>query len=87
LQLLTASAVTPLLLLLLMPLCRLKPKKVKNITHNEFGDTLGRIHLGRQDLSSMQVRRVKALRSSGGKRKRGEDEQPQENQEGDAMQD
>ncbi|KAG5190971.1 brix domain-containing 1 [Tribonema minus] len=50
---------------------QLKPKKVKNVTSNTF-ETVGRIHLGRQDLSSMNVRRVKALRS-GGKRKRGEE--------------
>jgi ribosome production factor 2 len=44
-------------------------KKVKNISSSEMGDKLGRIHLGRQDLSSMQVRRVKALREPRGKRK------------------
>ncbi|CAM9754749.1 unnamed protein product, partial [Hapterophycus canaliculatus] len=31
-------------------------RKVKNISANQFGDKLGRIHLGRQDLSSMKVR-------------------------------
>lgn len=30
-------------------------KKVKNVSENQFGDKLGRIHLGRQDLSSMKV--------------------------------
>lgn len=57
---------------------QLVKKKVKNITTNEFGDTLGRIHLGRQDLETMQVRRVKALRkpsnTAPNKRKRGDDE-------------
>jgi ribosome production factor 2 len=50
---------------------RLKPKKVKNETRNALGDKVGRIHLGRQDLSSMRVKRVKALRRTRG----GEDEE------------
>ncbi len=29
-----------------------------------MGDKVGRIHVGRQDLNSMQVRRVKALRDT-----------------------
>lgn len=45
---------------------RLKPRKVKNESRNALGDTVGRIHLGRQDLSSMRVKRVKALRKSRG---------------------
>lgn len=35
---------------------RAETKKVKNVSANQFGDKLGRIHLGRQDLSSMKVR-------------------------------
>ena len=42
--------------------CRLKTKKVKNESHTALGDKVGRIHLGRQDLSTMRVKRVKALR-------------------------
>ena len=42
----------------------LRPKKVKNESTNVFGDTVGRIHVGKQDLDSMKVRRVKALRSN-----------------------
>lgn len=34
---------------------RAETRKVKNISANQFGDKLGRIHLGRQDLSSMKV--------------------------------
>lgn len=37
-------------------------KKVKNESTNVFGDKMGRIHLGRQDLGAMKVKRVKALR-------------------------
>lgn len=49
-------------------------RQTKNVSANEFGDKLGRIHLGRQDLSSMKVRRVKALRT-GNKRPRHESEE------------
>ena len=45
---------------------RLKPRKVKNESRNTMGDVVGRIHLGRQDLSSMRVKRVKALRRTRG---------------------
>lgn len=49
----------------------LTPKKVKNESHNVFGDTLGRVHVGRQDLGSMRVKRVKALRK--GREEEGEE--------------
>ncbi|CAM9697978.1 unnamed protein product [Chrysoparadoxa australica] len=57
------------------------PKKVKNRSSNGLRDVVGRIHLGRQDLSSMQVRRVKALRGTG-KRRRDEDDEEDDSQEG-----
>ncbi|ETV80731.1 hypothetical protein H257_06227 [Aphanomyces astaci] len=45
----------------------LAPKKLKNIKRDELtGDKIGRIHLDKQDIYSMQVRRVKALRKSPG---------------------
>ncbi|RHY35342.1 hypothetical protein DYB32_000215 [Aphanomyces invadans] len=41
--------------------------KVKNVSRDELtGDKIGRIHLDKQDIYSMQVRRVKALRKSPG---------------------
>jgi len=49
---------------------QLRPKKVKNVTKNEMGDKVGRIHLGRQDLSSMKVKKVKALRETPAEKKR-----------------
>lgn len=36
-------------------------KKKKNIETDEMGDRVGRIHMGKQDLSKMQGRKVKAL--------------------------
>jgi ribosome production factor 2 len=40
--------------------------KVKNVRDNALGDKVGRLHLEKQDLSKMSVRRVDALRSSKG---------------------
>ena len=42
------------------------PKKVKNIEYTETGDKLGRVHLGRQDLSQIQTRKMKGLKRGGG---------------------
>lgn len=47
----------------------LKPRKQKNIEQGTLGETLGRIHLGRQEIDKLQTRKVKAL-----KRKRGGDD-------------
>lgn len=52
----------------------LVPKKVKNITRDTLtGDKLGRIHMEKQDVYSMQNRRVKALRKSPADLKNNED--------------
>lgn len=40
----------------------LKPKKRKNQTTNVFGETLGRLHLEKQNVDKMQGRKSKALR-------------------------
>eukprot|EP01112_Ceratiomyxa_fruticulosa_P004024 TRINITY_DN1436_c0_g1_i1.p1 TRINITY_DN1436_c0_g1~~TRINITY_DN1436_c0_g1_i1.p1 ORF type:complete len:326 (+),score=58.36 TRINITY_DN1436_c0_g1_i1:213-1190(+) len=48
------------------------PKKVKNVKKGTLGRTMATIHMGRQDISSMNVRRAKGLR---GKRGRGEGEE------------
>ncbi|CAM9610622.1 unnamed protein product [Ectocarpus sp. 6 AP-2014] len=60
-------------------------RKTKNVSANQFGDKLGRIHLGRQDLSSMKVRRVKALRTVGKGAKEGEGEGAEDGGGGDPM--
>jgi ribosome production factor 2 len=39
-----------------------RPKK--NVTTDSMGDKLGRVHLGRQDLSEMQTRKMKGLKRS-----------------------
>ena len=38
-----------------------RPKKVKNISTSALGETLGQVHMTRQDYSDMQTRKVKAL--------------------------
>ncbi|EDV24757.1 uncharacterized protein TRIADDRAFT_56868 [Trichoplax adhaerens] len=40
----------------------LKPKKEKNISHDTFGAKLGRVHIQSQNLSSIQTRKMKALK-------------------------
>jgi len=42
-----------------------KPKKTKNQSTNLFGETIGRLHLPRQNLDQVQGRRAKALRIAG----------------------
>lgn len=39
-----------------------KAKKVKNISRDEFENKIGRIHMGRQDIEKMNVKRVKAIK-------------------------
>lgn len=45
-----------------------KPRKVKNISRNDMGDKLGRIHMEKQNLDKMNTRRVTALRNGGSAR-------------------
>lgn len=42
----------------------LKPAKRKNVSTTSVGDTVGRLHVARQDLDAIQVRKVKALKKS-----------------------
>ena len=39
-------------------------KTKKNIIMDSMGDKLGRVHLGKQDLSQMQTRKMKGLKRS-----------------------
>lgn len=48
----------------------LEERPKKNITTDSMGDKIGRVHLGRQDLSELQLRKMKAL-----KRSRNDDEE------------
>jgi len=49
---------------------QLKPKKRKNIAQDVFGTQLGRVHMGNQDLSKLQTRKLKALKRTAGSKKR-----------------
>ncbi|KAJ3218694.1 rRNA-binding ribosome biosynthesis protein rpf2 [Dinochytrium kinnereticum] len=42
----------------------LKPKTVKNIERDATGDTVGRIHMHKQDFSKLQTRKMKGLKRS-----------------------
>ena len=39
-----------------------QPKKKKNVSHDTFGTTYGRIHMQKQDLSKLQTRKMKGLK-------------------------
>ena len=39
-----------------------KAKKVKNIEEDEFGSTLGTVHIKTQDINRLQTRKMKALK-------------------------
>ena len=41
-----------------------QPKTKKNVETDIIGDKVGRIHLGRQDLSGLQTRKMKGLKRS-----------------------
>nr|CCA17901.1 conserved hypothetical protein [Albugo laibachii Nc14] len=57
----------------------LAPKKLKNVSRDDLtGDKLGQIHLDRQDVYSMQTRRVKALRKTPGNLKKEKVAEPQD---------
>ena len=51
----------------------LKPKKVKNIEKGQFGNKMGRVHMERQDLEEMALRKFKALKK---KRKASSSDEP-----------
>lgn len=40
----------------------IKEKKVKNVTTNELGTKMGRIHMEKQDFNQLQTRKIKALK-------------------------
>lgn len=42
----------------------LKAKKVKNVSTNVFGETVGRLHISKQDVEKMQGKKSKALRKA-----------------------
>jgi len=39
-----------------------KPKKIKNISHDVFGEKAGRIHMQTQDMDKLQTRKMKGLK-------------------------
>ncbi|XP_064617984.1 ribosome production factor 2 homolog [Liolophura sinensis] len=39
-----------------------KPKKRKNVSHDPFGTKMGRIHMEKQDMDKLQLRKMKALK-------------------------
>jgi len=50
----------------------LTAKKVKNVTHDEFGEKLGRVHMQRQDFTKLDLRKTKGAKSDKRRRPDGE---------------
>lgn len=44
--------------------CFVQPKKKKNVTHDSFGSQLGRVHMQKQDVKKMQIRKLKGLKAT-----------------------
>ena len=58
-------------LLFLSPFARsLKEKKIKNVTRDELGATLGRIHMERQDMAGLQLKKTRATKAEIRERKK-----------------
>lgn len=51
-----------------------KPNKVKNVEKTTLGNTLGRIHMDRQDYSKLNIRRLKGLDPNEGSKREAEDD-------------
>ena len=50
--------------------CSLKEKKVKNVTRDELGATLGRVHMERQDMEKLQLKKTRATKAEIREKKR-----------------
>lgn len=62
-----------------------RKKARKNVDVDEMGDTVGTIHLGRQDLSTLQSRKMKGLKRSAPNDSGGEEEEDEgEEEDGDS---
>ena len=46
-----------------------KKKKVKNVSEDGLGDTLGRVHIQAQNIGTIQTRKMKGLKESEEERK------------------
>lgn len=58
-------------------------KKRKNIEVDEMGDVRGRVHVGKQELGKLQVRKMKGLKEDKPRKRRKEEESDGGNDDGD----
>lgn len=56
-------------------------KTKKNVTVDAMGDKLGRVHMGKVDLSALQTRKMKGLKRSRGDEDEDEDDSSEEEEE------
>ena len=61
----------------------LKPRKVKNIEYNAMGDKTGRVHMQKQELETLQLRKIKALKKDRRSAKRGASAPVEDAEDGD----
>merc|ERR1739848_488457 len=57
----------------------LKPKKIKNISHDNLGEKAGRIHMQKQDLGKLQTRKMKGLKRKSSDQTKGAGESRKKN--------
>lgn len=62
---------------------QLKVKKTKNVSHDEFGETLGRIHMVRQDFTGLHLRKTRATKAEIRQGKKARKEEGAQEEEGE----
>ena len=50
-----------------------KPKKVKNVSHDAFGETIGRLHMERQDYDKLELKKNPKAWKADKRRRRNDD--------------
>ena len=50
-----------------------KPKKVKNVSHDAFGETIGRLHMERQDYDKLELKKNTTAWKADKRRRRNDD--------------
>ncbi len=59
----------------------LDPKRIKNVSTTPLGQTMGRVHVGKQMLDTIQVRKVKAFKASAHQPPTADDDEQEEAEE------
>lgn len=49
--------------------CNIQGKKIKSVRRDNFGSKLGRLHMTKQDVNSLQTRKMKGLKKTSAEKK------------------